>query len=569
MVLRINFSEYLFLGAMYLEEGNNSNSMTSFNEAANEIFSQVKKGNRSYKERFIGEHEGFVLKCACGKCDDSTLKKNSDEFHVGLFAFIYSIDKFAEDSYEDFLAFSKSIIEKWLEDYLVKDQKIFKEEIAHFKNKLWEFGVTIPELISSTPNDPLSIRLALKAAKDIVKTEPLFEKLNITKKHSYEELTELNKVIAKRIKKNPKYTIALILILKSRVEVLKNYLKNIENEDLITDKIGTVIERSKESSVYITGFGRFDVIKGLGNVADVGKMVYFNKSKLGSKINKAVVKYATIVAVVLLVGGVSFAGFNFIKGQIEKNNNDKVVITDNTEKPNQTQKPSNEKENSSGSDKKDQKKETDSNKPKKDDKKDVKKDTEKDTEKDKGNDTEKNTVKATQTKDKQSSSPSTKSIATPAKPSVKPSVKPTLKTHSAKPVLVDANKNKSTKKPTSIPSPTPYRKKTNTSSSITYRTIKATGVPGRLYLSAEKSNINFGESFDIVVVMESGNNAVDWVIYEDNTVIAKFGSKDDSPNPQKRVRLVTPKSRGVKRYSCEASNSFGSTRSDTIEVVVH
>ncbi|KNY26954.1 hypothetical protein [Pseudobacteroides cellulosolvens] len=565
-----------------METGNNPEIETKRNEACNETFQQVKKGNRSYREGFIGEHETFVLGVVCEYIGDNTIKKNSEEFHVGLFAFIYSIDKFTQGSYEEFIEFAQGVIKKWLDDYRVKNLKSFRDDVAHLKHKLWEFGITIPQLISSTPKDNLSIKSALKAANEILNTESLFINLKIDKNLSVEELASLNATVARKVKNNRKYTIALILILKSNLDVLKNYLKNIEADDIIADSIGTVIERTKDTAIYMTGYGRFNMTNSFGNVVDLGKMVYFTKSNLRSGSKVPAFKYSFAAAGIILVAVVAFTGFKFISDGVDNGTKPSVVSVADKEK----------EAFSESDDKKDN------------EKSDMKTEDQKDSEsKDTGansssdepsaipQSTPDEDITANPTPVQNSNVPvitpipevnvkptplATGSAVTKPVPTVKNALVPTKEPVKAKPTspkpFTTPKVIKPSVKPTAVPSTKPATKPadkpTNKPVSVGYATTKATGVPGSVQIVSDSSEVSVGGSYTIHMKIAGGNNATSWKLYENGRVVFTRNSHDNSPGEQDIPRMIIAKKAGTYTYKCEATNSYGTTASSTITVTI-
>ncbi|MDP4181457.1 MAG: hypothetical protein Q8942_10230 [Bacillota bacterium] len=552
-----------------MDNSNNPNLNNQGNAVSEEVFQQLKKGNRSLREGFIGEHEGFVLNCVSSHVGDSTIKKNSEEFHVGLFAFIYSIDKFSQGGYKEFIEFAENTIKKWLDENRVKNLKSFREDVTHLKHKLWEFGITVPLLISSTPKDNFSIKVALKTAHDVLNSEPLFANLKMDKNLSVEELAELNNIISRKVKKNKKYTITLVLILKSNLDVLKNYLKNIELDDTLADNIGTVIDRSKDTAIYMTGYGRFNMTKSFGNVVDLGKMVYFTKSKLSNGFKGPALKYSVAVAGIALALIVSFAGFKFIKGEFDKSgskeaNSDVVRVAD---KDKDIKGAANSKtdETASNTDEKDQ--QTD-DKTAQNDNSD-------------GNKTQSEPANTQDTKDQEKN--------TPAKSSEKPlntqipqtSMKPTevSKPSSSRPASILPTPKKTTTSVKPLPSVRPTKPKTSTVSAPTqstttnrpvveYATTRATGAPGAVEISSDYYEVKVGQSYTLHIIMPGGNNGTLWKLYENGRLTLTKGSQDSTPEDQRFDRLIFARKSGTYTYRCDVSNSFGTTSSSTITVVV-
>jgi hypothetical protein len=511
---------------------------------------------------------------------DSTIKKNSEEFHVGLFAFIYSIDKFTQGSYEEFIEFAQAVIKKWLEDHRVKNLKSFREDVSHLKHKLWEFGITIPQLISSTPKDNLSIKSALKTAYDILNTEPLFANLKIDKNLSVEELSELNAVISRKVRNNKKYTVVLILILRSKLDVLKNYLKNIESDDIVADSIGTVIERTKDTAIYMTGYGRFNMTKSFGNVVDLGKMVYFTKSNLRSGTKASALKYSFAAAGIILVAVVAFTGFRFISDGLGKESGDKgsVVSIAGEDKDKEV---FNESEDSKANTGKDTDKSNEDSVP-------SASTTDNQGNKDpdsKSTDNKSNKPDATpqntpDDKVKDEPTPINSLNAVESTPVPKASIKPTpipkasmvLKpTPTVKPAFIPTKvpvKVKPTPTKTAAVSTPKETKPTAKPSLVGYATTKATGVPGAVQISTDRSEVRVGENYTIHMIIPGGNNGTLWKLYENGKTTLTRSSPDNSPEEQHVQRMVIAKKPGTYTYRCDVSNSFGTTTSSTITVVV-
>ncbi|HEY9061986.1 MAG TPA: hypothetical protein VIO64_16000 [Pseudobacteroides sp.] len=545
-----------------METGNNPDLERKEKEAYNEIFQHVKKGNRSYREGFIGEHEAFVLSAVCEYIGDSTIKKNSEEFHVGLFAFIYSIDKFTQGNYEEFIEFAQGIIKKWLDEHRVKNLKSYREDVAHLKHKLWEFGITIPQLISSTPKDNLSIKSALKTAYDILNTEPLFTNLKIDKNLSAEELAQLNAIVSRKIRGNKKYTVALILILRSKLDVLKSYLKNIEEDDIIADSIGTVIERTKDTAIYMTGYGRFNMTKSFGNVVDLGKMVYFTKTNLRSGAKASALKYSFAAAGIILVAVVAFTGFRFISDGLGKAGGEKGSVVSIAEKDKEVfneEEVSNENEVNSEKEVKDSESKITNTDP---------------------NNTSDSPQSTPSDKDKEEPTPTRSQKAAKDTPMPKASMKPTpipktsfaLKpTPTAKTVFIPtkapAKPKPTPTKPPSVSTPK-GTKPTVKPSVIGYETTKATGVPSAVQISSDRSEVKVGENYTIHMIIQGGNNGTLWKLYENGKTTLTRSSPDNSPDEQHVQRMVIAKKPGTYTYRCDVSNSFGTTASSTITVVV-
>ena len=362
------------------------------------------------------------------------------------------------------------------------------------------------------------------------------------------------------------------MILKSNLDVLKNYLKNIEADDIIADNIGTVIERTKDTAIYMTGYGRFNMTNSFGNVVDLGKMVYFTKTNLKSGVRVPGLKYTVAAAGIVLLAVVAFTGFKFIDGR----NQEKPVVVSVADKDNDALKEADDKKGNEDNEQKDSS----------------------------SNEAEENVAETPVTENTpvtevtENSTPipseaveevptptievaaapteaqNTVSTPTLIKPTVKPTTKPTAKPTTVKPTAKPTVKPtakptaKPTTKPTTKPTVKPTEKPSIKPSSSGYATTKAKGQPGAIQISSDYYEVKVGDSYTIHMIIAGGNNATVWKLYENGELISSRNSLDNSPNEQQNQRIITAKKAGTYTYKCEASNSYGTTLSPSITVTV-
>ncbi len=507
---------------------------------------KIRAGNRFLTEEFINTHEQFICKVISDVTGKTVIEKTSEEYKVGLSAFIYSIHKFDKKIFYDFLTFSEQILKEWVKEYLNQDREAIREEIALLKHKLWEFGVTLEDLVSESPKDKSSVKSSLYLAKRIINNEPAFEGLNLLRNLSEKESAEINKFFAKKIKRNKKYIIALILILKSNLEILKRYLANAESENYIIDKTGTVLECSRGISVFMTEQGRFAVLTGVNDYY-IGQRIYFNNYK---SLKGKIARYSVLAASVSLTVILAFTAINYIQSDmLKKDGNDtRQVITDidkgNTKKISENSPAEGNKETSKPA----------TDKPALLVEKLATPEPGKPYEQNKAVDKaafRPNPTNKPALKTEYTSTP--KNISTPASKE-KPTVTPGKLLPDQKPTRISV--------PTNIPVPTRMPVPTG------YATVKATGVPATLHLISDLTEVSVGQNYTISMYLNRGNNATMWVLYEDGKALFTLHYPDNSPNEQFIRRLITAKIPGTYTYKCEASNSFGSVSSSEISVVV-
>lgn len=222
-----------------------------------EIIQKIKNGDVLLRNKFIDDYKPFILKCVyklVGKKDNLV---QSDEYSIALIAFNEALDAYNFDKNTLFISFSKEIIRRRIIDYLRSTKKNditlpfsyfndydssfeeeylcdissdycsdfdSKEEIKDLEIKMHEYRITIEDLIDSSPRHRDTRILCLNIAKIIVENEPLF-KIFVNKKIlPYNELSEHVNLCRRTLEKNRKFIIAMVLVMKSDLDVLKKYI---------------------------------------------------------------------------------------------------------------------------------------------------------------------------------------------------------------------------------------------------------------------------------------------------------------------------------------------------------
>ncbi|NLD50223.1 MAG: RNA polymerase subunit sigma, partial [Clostridiaceae bacterium] len=223
--------------------------------------------------------------------------KNSPEFEIALSAFNYSIDNYDLNSKKLFLVYSEEVIKDWVISYLRDDslkpssgntnmEKNYlyytyesKEEINLFKKRLWEFGIKLSDVSNYTPANKQIIYLSLRIACKISRNDTLFEELSKKKKIPANMLDDALKSNKKILSKHKSYIIALVLILRSDLNILKSYLKNIETDPAFSENMGVILEKSNGKAVIFTIRGKFLIIKH-NNSKKTGEQIQFGNYRL-------------------------------------------------------------------------------------------------------------------------------------------------------------------------------------------------------------------------------------------------------------------------------------------------
>ncbi|WP_454190805.1 DUF5689 domain-containing protein [Paenibacillus sp. Marseille-Q7038] len=100
--------------------------------------------------------------------------------------------------------------------------------------------------------------------------------------------------------------------------------------------------------------------------------------------------------------------------------------------------------------------------------------------------------------------------------------------------------------------------------------VLAEGVPGQAILSSDNGNDNglHDGSYDITMNLWWGNNAAEYKLYENDILIDTQKISDRTPERQSAVTSITGKSNGTYTYTSELTNSYGTTASTSVVVVV-
>ncbi|MCX7745340.1 MAG: RNA polymerase sigma-I factor [Clostridia bacterium] len=232
----------------------------------NDALKKIKSGDETLREKVLADYKPFIIKVVSAATNKFVEIENSDEYSIGLIAFNEAINSFNEERNHNFLTYSEMVIKRRIIDYRrsnIKNDKVLpftyfnqdedsnvfeerylssdsffqfenievKEEIQMLKSKLNEFGITIMELVVNSPKHSDSMRFFTKIARTIADDDVLFDKLHRYKMLPIKELLRLFNVHRRTIEKHRKFIIAVSLILRSNIEVSKQYVKNVEKDD--------------------------------------------------------------------------------------------------------------------------------------------------------------------------------------------------------------------------------------------------------------------------------------------------------------------------------------------------
>lgn len=218
----------------------------------------IQQGNLALREQFILDYKPFILKCASKFTNNFVNSESSDEFSIALIAFNESINAYKLVKGMSFLAFSEIVIKNRLIDHARKnknqknilpfvsleqrgdegqiepydvasDDPSFqrlevRDQIRSFSENLKEYGIQFTDLVKSSPKHQDSRKRLISLARVLYENSALLMKLKKTKTIPIRELLEMTSVYRGTIEQNRKYLIALVLILDSKLDVLKSYV---------------------------------------------------------------------------------------------------------------------------------------------------------------------------------------------------------------------------------------------------------------------------------------------------------------------------------------------------------
>lgn len=224
---------------------------------------QAKNGEKAVLHDLLSSYTPFMKKTASFVCK-RYITEQDDEFSIAMFAFNEAIEHFEIDRNASFLTFAHLLIRRKLIDYIRKESRIKevslgqmtshqedqqdaftilessqsfeqftakqqaeerKNEITIYETLLKPYGLSFEELVKVSPSHEDSRQTAIQIAQIIAETDEFYEILQTKKRLPMKELEELVEVSRKTIERQRKYIIAIVILLKSDLHYIKDYLK--------------------------------------------------------------------------------------------------------------------------------------------------------------------------------------------------------------------------------------------------------------------------------------------------------------------------------------------------------
>jgi RNA polymerase sigma factor len=230
-------------------------------DSVRNIIDRIKEGDLLLKEKFISDYKPFILQSVSKLTGSYVDIEKSEEFSVGLLAFDEALRCFDRSKNRNFLSFSSQVINRRVidyirinsknknvlpftyfendennsfeEKYLAVDscEKLYnieiEEEIYLFKEELKRFGISLLDLAYCAPKHKDSKQLCIRVARLIAENRDLYERFIKTKNIPMTDLLKVANVYHGTIERNRKFIIAMSLIINSRMDILKGYVKDV------------------------------------------------------------------------------------------------------------------------------------------------------------------------------------------------------------------------------------------------------------------------------------------------------------------------------------------------------
>lgn len=238
----------------------NNNGNQSDDSSAAHVIEKIHHGDIKLKEEFIKDNVSYIIRAVSNVLGTVVDDKNSEEYSVGLSAFNEAIDRYDYEKNGNFFKYSFMVIKSRLIDFMRSNNKHSKvlpfsyveesaqlenkflsydsskqfekievrQELISFEENLREFGISLGDLVLSSPKHKDSRILLIRIARVIANDEQIFEKLIKKKYIPLKDLLKHIKVNHKTIQRNRKFIIAVSLILKSNLYDLKEYVQGFE-----------------------------------------------------------------------------------------------------------------------------------------------------------------------------------------------------------------------------------------------------------------------------------------------------------------------------------------------------
>jgi len=232
-----------------------TNTESTYSSPPEEFIRRIRNGESTLRDFLMESYYNYILAIVSRMIGRPA--NSSDEFSIGLQAFHEAIDRFDETKNVSFLNFAGLVINRRIIDYIRKSNRSYleypftyfeandsedciekyaseqpriftdkleiQEELVEFKQDLLAFGITFEDLVRLAPKHLDTKLLCISVAKRLTESPELSDKLMAGKKLPITEILSVFSLHRKTIENHRKYIIALFLILRSDMDIIKGY----------------------------------------------------------------------------------------------------------------------------------------------------------------------------------------------------------------------------------------------------------------------------------------------------------------------------------------------------------
>lgn len=232
-----------------------TNSAEEFSYQPEYTVSRIKNGEEYIRDSFIQSNLGFITSTVTRMLGRT--KNISEEFSMALQAFNEAIDRYEPGKNAAFYTFAEIVINRRVIDCIRKSNKFkseypytffdtdeeenriektvpdksnftqkieIQEEIMNFKANLLSYGITFADLVKLAPKHKDTKKLCINITKMLSDDQGLSGKLEKEKRLPVADIVGCFGLNRKTVEKHRKYIIALYLVIKSDMEVIKGYV---------------------------------------------------------------------------------------------------------------------------------------------------------------------------------------------------------------------------------------------------------------------------------------------------------------------------------------------------------
>jgi RNA polymerase sigma factor len=235
------------------------------NNSIKEKIIRIRDGDFRLKNDVIEEYKPFIIKTVTKVTQRHVELENSDEYSVGLIAFNEAIDCYDLEMNTNFFDFAEQVIRRRIINHIQKksnEQKMYqyiyidnrnsfdtdntelveqfigqtgrdelKDEILDIKRQLATFDITFRDLAFGGPTHKDAIRNSILVARVLAENNELFGTLLRKKTIPMTELKQRIHVNTRTVERNRKFIIAVALMIRSDLDILKSFINNAEGGD--------------------------------------------------------------------------------------------------------------------------------------------------------------------------------------------------------------------------------------------------------------------------------------------------------------------------------------------------